>query len=602
MLVANTMTDSDTKEQLDTAASTPSSQRQDSTGPKATKDRQCPFCDQPFTSSSLGRHLDLYIKPRNPKPPDGVHDVDEIRKLRGGITRRQPKSGSKGSTSKASGWREDGAGSAPNTVSRGSSKPAPRLETMMTDGSSTTSPLNMHKDDVVQTSFNAPNWQATGVINNLPPRVPSRNDNAATPTGQAQRIQEMRRDVTGKKIQRPDHDQEALLKLHEDAEVGRAAELALREVLGSLEAAHRRAQPLQLVEGVDFFALSFPGLCLALLPAPPTLFGTAPFPSHCSWSFDPPGQKQFESVNRNVSDRVQDIRQGDEERFPDSLVFRHSAHVQNAYEHWQLLSAPDRAYAWTLETLRGYTKVKEEKMQTAQELEAAQNRISHLETEYDRLSKCQLPREYLLHPPNTLPAPAAIVKELNNVQLRSGAADVQYDADALLNKWRTTVKATSRRPPPLPSRGAIGDAYPLRRSEKVLEGDMIMNGAVLGVNGAMPRNVDAPFHDPAYVDYETPPNPGAVVGADTDHEGDEDAEGEADEDAIGDPGIYAGRGALTRTRRAVLSAGQSPRANGTLNANGKRTLAHGAASGRAGGPKVYKEQFSDRGRRANNPR
>ena len=57
----------------------------------APKDKQCPFCSQHFTSSSLGRHLDLYIKEKNPKPADGMHDVVEIRKMRGGITRRQPR-------------------------------------------------------------------------------------------------------------------------------------------------------------------------------------------------------------------------------------------------------------------------------------------------------------------------------------------------------------------------------------------------------------------------------------------------------------------------------------------------------------------------------
>ena len=58
---------------------------------KAPKDKSCPYCHQPFTSSSLGRHLDLYIKERNPKAPDGIHDVDEIRKIRCGVTRRHPR-------------------------------------------------------------------------------------------------------------------------------------------------------------------------------------------------------------------------------------------------------------------------------------------------------------------------------------------------------------------------------------------------------------------------------------------------------------------------------------------------------------------------------
>lgn len=58
---------------------------------KSSKDKACPFCHQPFTSSSLGRHLDLYIKPKNPKPADGIHDVEKIKAMRGGITRRQPR-------------------------------------------------------------------------------------------------------------------------------------------------------------------------------------------------------------------------------------------------------------------------------------------------------------------------------------------------------------------------------------------------------------------------------------------------------------------------------------------------------------------------------
>jgi hypothetical protein len=59
------------------------------------KDRACPYCHQKFTSSSLGRHLDLYIKEKNPKPPDGIHDVEAIRRSRGNITRRQARNSTK---------------------------------------------------------------------------------------------------------------------------------------------------------------------------------------------------------------------------------------------------------------------------------------------------------------------------------------------------------------------------------------------------------------------------------------------------------------------------------------------------------------------------
>lgn len=70
---------------------------------KAPKDKNCPYCGQAFTSSSLGRHLDLYIKSKNPKAPDGIHNVEEIRRIRGSITRRQPRGGLKRDSSAVGG-------------------------------------------------------------------------------------------------------------------------------------------------------------------------------------------------------------------------------------------------------------------------------------------------------------------------------------------------------------------------------------------------------------------------------------------------------------------------------------------------------------------
>ncbi|KFA80431.1 hypothetical protein S40288_07055, partial [Stachybotrys chartarum IBT 40288] len=55
---------------------------------RATKNRKCPYCKQPFTSSYLGRHLDSYVKKENPKPADGIHDVEKIRKVRSQVIRR----------------------------------------------------------------------------------------------------------------------------------------------------------------------------------------------------------------------------------------------------------------------------------------------------------------------------------------------------------------------------------------------------------------------------------------------------------------------------------------------------------------------------------
>ncbi|KAI7157923.1 hypothetical protein KC349_g5230 [Hortaea werneckii] len=643
----------------ETVASTPtSSHHADRDGSsqslRSAKDRSCPFCGQAFTSSSLGRHLDLYIKPRNPKPADGVHDVEEIKKLRGGITRRQPKANLKpGANINASGWGKNGSeagspdpepsgrgsggsgggGSAGKAHSSGPSlHPRHGLAARVTDASPEyeppSNPMREHRGPV-QTSFNAPNWQATGVINDLPPRRPSSNPSQrhGEQFGQVQRIQQMRKDNAGNRVQRLETEDISTLKLQEAAEVGRAAELALREIMGSLEAAKAKIEPKQLFEDVDFFSLSFPGLCLALLPAPPTLFSSTPFPGTNTWTLKPPGPAQMESLSNALVHRITTVRNYNVDNWLDSDVFRHNAHLQSAFEHWSQLSESQRQEAWTLETLRSMTRANETKEQEKTEFEAAQNRIRHLEAEYDRLSRCQLPREYLLHPPNTVPTPAALMKEMQHASSHSyaqAATDVNYDADALLGKWRTAVKATQRRSAAQAAstsggrathHGAAGkadarnDIINYERHEKdpsseQMKGDMIMQGAIFGVGGPMSRpKPGGDIHESSACDqttvgwdYETPPNPGVVVEdemvdgeEDAAGEEDEDAEGEADDDDATKHGDRLSSALVRQTRSGI----RNEKVNGVtgLNGNGKRPLGATGTKCRAGGPKVLKERW-----------
>ena len=150
----------------------------------------------------------------------------------------------------------------------------------------------------------------------------------------------------------------------------------------------------------------------------------------------------MESLSNALSHRLATVRNYNVNNWLDSDVFRHNAHLQSAFEHWSQLSESQRQEAWILETLRSVSRANETKEHQKTELEAAQNRIRHLEAEYDRLSRCQLPREYLLHPPNTVPAPAALMKEMQHASSHlyaQAAANVDYDADALLNKWLSLI-------------------------------------------------------------------------------------------------------------------------------------------------------------------
>jgi hypothetical protein len=195
--------------------STPQSSNENG-GPKIAKDRACPFCNQAFTSSSLGRHLDLYIKPKNPKPPDGVHVVDEIRRMRGNITRRQ---------SRISGVKRDSSTPAP--VSASSSGPNATARQILEGGSSAQAVLQSPTagverfEEKMGVRFNRPGWESTGVINDLPPRLERMEPR---PDG--------RRELPKHHLLKSDLEQRQ--KIAEELENGRAAELALQEVLGSV--------------------------------------------------------------------------------------------------------------------------------------------------------------------------------------------------------------------------------------------------------------------------------------------------------------------------------------------------------------------------------
>ena len=179
------------------------------------KDRNCPYCHQAFTSSSLGRHLDLYIKPKNPKPPDGIHNVEEIRNMRSSITRRQARTPSL-KKQQAEAQRIEHI----NTTAAQNSTVRQILE-------NTESGRSMHSpstgDSQPQKNFglllNRAHWLATGVINDLPPRQdPLQAVRPAPPRENAR--------GTSSKT-----ELEAQHRLTDQLEKGKAADLALKEVL-----------------------------------------------------------------------------------------------------------------------------------------------------------------------------------------------------------------------------------------------------------------------------------------------------------------------------------------------------------------------------------
>lgn len=207
-----------------------SDNRAEADAPKAAKDRNCPYCGQAFTSSSLGRHLDLYIKERNPKKPDGIHNVDEIRKLRGNVTRRQMKTSlGRRHTSTPAGTPHalSKKGSISDVDSPAAPSPAAAKDALSPDPTSMFPMVSR--------------WEATGVINEVLAQSPEdgMSDGMRTGAETDPRLSGYQGRPLVPSINRPGAKAEWDMKqkMQDAADNARAAKLALRELLGIFRSA-----------------------------------------------------------------------------------------------------------------------------------------------------------------------------------------------------------------------------------------------------------------------------------------------------------------------------------------------------------------------------
>ena len=235
----------------------------------AVKDRECPYCHQHFTSSSLGRHLDQFI---SKKKPDGIHDVEGIRRLRGTITRRTARN------SKHERASSHGVATSPNE----------ELGTPVLDQ------LNKIPPNGLEIQLNTANWHCTGVINDIPSRLVKSSDPAAIiPVAGTKRswntYESGQRNSVSKKSD-PTEEKDNV----------RALELALREVLDNLQAATYEHSTLTCActtkqPSITELALGHPSNLVPLTSS------SNPKPFHPSASFFSPPHQPSERHPRSIA-------------------------------------------------------------------------------------------------------------------------------------------------------------------------------------------------------------------------------------------------------------------------------------------------------------
>ncbi|KAI4853843.1 hypothetical protein E4T44_00592 [Aureobasidium sp. EXF-8845] len=325
---------------------------------KASKDRNCPFCNQAFTSSSLGRHLDLYIKPKDPKPADGIHDVEAIKVMRGSITRRKPRNSLRANAndnSRLQHGNDDGSDRGTPTGQWARLMPiTPQNIAGGPSSAAIASPVNLQDSC---SSLNTASRQGTGVINNL-----SSHTFGPSPANR----------MTVAQIQRPSQ-----IKDHDLQDDVKATKLTLREDPGSLETARRRV-PHQDDLTFDFCSMNFPSLCLHVLSAPQTLFSTTPFASSDSWSLDAPSDAQLDAIQRQVSQRVQ----RGPTPIPEKDARRLQTHLQAAWNNWSPLSDEDKSSIWGMEIMRAFARADQRSKEKNQELVKAKQEIAQLKDQF----------------------------------------------------------------------------------------------------------------------------------------------------------------------------------------------------------------------------
>jgi len=184
---------------------------------------------------------------------------------------------------------------------------------------------------------------------------------------------------------------------------------------------------------IDFFSMTFPSLCLEILPKPPTLFSMSPFGTSDSWSLEPPSQIQYDALHARVAHGVEQER----DRLGTIKLKTIFGHLETTYENWSALPTQVQSEMWKLEVLRAFAKAKEAKELKDRELGFARQQIEHLRAQFDLVSKGQLPREMLTQPPETLSLLTEISRELTvrNLETRT------WTYDRLVRKWKGAVRA-----------------------------------------------------------------------------------------------------------------------------------------------------------------
>lgn len=216
-----------------------------------------------------------------------------------------------------------------------------------------------------------------------------------------------------------------------------------------------RLRPRHSPFDFDIQSQTFPSLCLQLLPPPPSLFSASPFTTPSSFPLEPPGGEHLDIVRQTLQSKLAqwqtDQLSTDADAFgmgmDSNMVTRKVQqledmslrHVDLAYNHWLSLPAGEKQTSWQLEITRAFAREMEKRKSLDEQLARVQQEANQLRSQVERLGSCQWPREFALFPPDTLPLPRDVARDLDSKESQINPHSPRWDYDNVVAKWRRVV-------------------------------------------------------------------------------------------------------------------------------------------------------------------
>jgi hypothetical protein len=114
-------------------------------------------------------------------------------------------------------------------------------------------------------------------------------------------------------------------------------------------------------------------------------------------------------------------------------------HMELAFNHWNSLPQEARRDAWQLEITRAFAREAEKRKSSDDQLARVQQEANQLRAQVERLGSCQWPREFALFPPDTLPLPRQVARELDAQDSHISPDSTRWDYDNVVAKWKRVV-------------------------------------------------------------------------------------------------------------------------------------------------------------------